>query len=96
MACKIVSMDGRKFDDPIDWISIEYCFFAKNDNAINSLELLSEDDVVSLQYEYFDKLHEITREDIHDKIIITAGVPFGNAKHTNLLRVLDLATEDLK
>ena len=31
-----------------------------------------------------------------DKIIITAGVPFGNAKHTNLLRVLDLATEDLK
>ena len=32
----------------------------------------------------------------NDKIIITAGVPFGNAKHTNLLRVLDLATEDLK
>jgi len=50
--------------------SIRDRFFSKNDNKINSLELLSEDDVVSLQYEYFDKLHEITREDIHDKIII--------------------------
>ena len=50
--------------------SIRDRFFEKNNNKINSLELLSDDDILSLQSEYFDMLHEIMNEDIHNKIII--------------------------
>ena len=50
--------------------SVRDRFFKENNNEINSLELLSHDGILSLQSEYFDKLNEITKEDIHNKIII--------------------------
>jgi len=50
--------------------SIRDRFFEKNNNEIQALESLNDNDILSLQSEYFDKLHEITKKDTHSTIII--------------------------
>jgi Tfp pilus assembly protein PilF len=50
--------------------SIRDRFFEKNNKEIKALESLSENDILSFQSEYFDKLHEITKKDLHNIIII--------------------------
>jgi len=50
--------------------SIRDRFFEKNNKEIKALESLSDNDILSFQSEYFDKLHEITKKDLHNIIII--------------------------